>query len=88
MVAAALALAIRELALPYILLMGALALCGRSWREAAAWAGVVLLFGFGLAWHAHEVAKVVLPSDPGSPGWTSFGGYRARSTRSMQSRRI
>lgn len=73
--AAALALAIRELALPYILLMGALALYRRGWRELAAWAGLVLLFSLAMAWHASEVAQVVRPSDPGSPGWTALGGW-------------
>ena len=74
-ITAALALAIRELSLPYVLLMGALALYRRSWREFAALAGVIILFGLAMAWHAQEVAKVVLPSDPGSPGWTTFGGW-------------
>jgi hypothetical protein len=73
--AAAIALAIRELALPYLLLMGAFALHRRDWREAAAWVGVVLLFVLAVAWHSSEVAKVVLPSDPASPGWTTFGGW-------------
>lgn len=74
-VTAAVALAIRELALPYLLLMGCLALCRRNWREAAGWLGVVLLFALALTWHADEVAKVVQSSDPGSPGWTTFGGW-------------
>jgi hypothetical protein len=74
-VAAALALAIRELALPYVLLMAALALYRRSWREFATLAGVIALFALAMAWHAQEVAKVVLPSDPGSPGWTTIGGW-------------
>lgn len=74
-VAGALALAIRELALPYALLMGAMALFRRSWREFGAWAGISILFGLVLAWHASEVAKVVLPSDPASPGWASLGGW-------------
>ena len=73
--AAALALAIRELALPFVLLMAALALSRRSWREAAAWALVTLLFAVALAWHAGEVAAVVQPSDPASPGWAAFGGW-------------
>jgi hypothetical protein len=72
---AALALAIRELALPYLLLMGAFALYRRNWREAAGWGGVILLFAFAMTWHANEVANVVLPSDPGSPGWSVFGGW-------------
>ena len=74
-VTAALALAIRELVLPYVLLMTVMALYRRSWRELAAWGGITLLFVLCMAWHAGEVAKVVLPSDPGSPGWTALGGW-------------
>lgn len=74
-IAAALALAIRELALPYVLLMAAFALYRRNWRELAAWAAVVLLFAAAMAWHASEVAKVVLSSDPSSPGWADAGGW-------------
>lgn len=74
-IAAALALAIRELALPYLLLMGAFALYRRNWREFAAWAIVFAIFAAAMAWHASEVAKVVLPSDPASPGWTALGGW-------------
>ena len=35
----------------------------------------IISFPLAMAWHAQEVAKVVLPSDPGSPGWTTFGGW-------------
>lgn len=74
-IVAALALAIRELALPYVLLMATIALCRRNWREFAAWAGVVALFAPAIVWHAGEVAKVVSTSDPGSPGWATLGGW-------------
>lgn len=74
-VAAALALSIRELALPYVLLMGAFALYRRSWWELAAWGLLVALFAALMGWHAGEVAKVVLPGDPASPGWASFSGW-------------
>jgi hypothetical protein len=72
---AAIALAIRELALPYVLLMGALALWRRDWREAAGWASIVLLFAMGMIWHQAAVAEVVVPSDPASPGWAALGGW-------------
>lgn len=73
--AAGLALAIREMALPYVLLMAAFAVYRRDWRESAAWTLLVLLFAAGMAWHAGEVARVVLLSDPPSPGWATFGGW-------------
>jgi hypothetical protein len=72
---AAIALSIRELALPYVLLMAALALWRRDWREAGGWAAITLLFAVALPWHQAAVAAVVLPSDPASPGWASLGGW-------------
>jgi len=75
--AAACALALRELALPFVLLMGAFALFGRRWREMTAWGALALAFAAGLWLHSREVAAVVLPGDPQSPGWTSLGGWPA-----------
>ena len=69
------ALLIRELALPFVLLMGAFALWNRRWAEGAAWGGVVLLFGGILFWHYCQVILVTLPTDPVSPGWLSIGGW-------------
>jgi hypothetical protein len=70
------ALMIRELALPMILAMGGLALIQKRWREAAAWALVVVLFGIYLTLHAQWVAEVVRPSDPPSPGWSKMLGVQ------------
>lgn len=72
---ALLALLIRELALPFVLLMGAAALWRRRWPEAAAWGFVVAAFALALAFHAQAVAAVVLPDDPASPGWMTPGGW-------------
>jgi hypothetical protein len=69
------AVMIRELALPFILLMGALALHNRRWSETAGWATVTLLFAVALALHAEQVALVTAPADPASPGWTAMGGW-------------
>ena len=71
-----LALMIRELALPMVLAMGGLALIAKRWREAAAWALVVVLFGIYLTLHAGWVAGVVLPADPASPGWSGLNGLQ------------
>lgn len=70
------ALMIRELALPMILAMGGLALFHRRWREAAAWALVVTLFGIYVTLHAQWVSGVVLPTDPPSPGWSRMLGLQ------------
>jgi len=70
----ALALAIRELALPFVLLLAAFAAWRRDRRELAAWLILIGLFAVGLAWHLHEVGKYVFPSDPSSPSWLAFRG--------------
>jgi hypothetical protein len=71
---AALALAIREHALPFVLLMGAMAAWRRDWREAAAWGALVLAFLAVMAWHLSLIAPQVLPSDPASPDWLVLRG--------------
>jgi hypothetical protein len=75
-VAGALAVAVRETALPMILGMGGLALLERRWREAIGWAAVVGLFAIALAGHAAMVATVVRPDDLASPGWSAMLGPR------------
>jgi hypothetical protein len=72
--AAALALSIRELVLPYVLLMAAYALWRRAWKEAAAWALLIAVFLGLLAWHLSIVSTQVLPSDPPSPSWFALRG--------------
>jgi hypothetical protein len=72
---AVVALALRELALPFVLLMGALALVARRWKEAAAWAALVLAFAIVIWLHADQVAAVTSAADPASPGWTTMGGW-------------
>jgi len=71
---AALALAIREHVLPYVLLMGALALWRRDWKEATAWGALVAAFACYLIWHLGQVAQHVLPSDPMGPSWLELRG--------------
>ena len=72
--AAALALAIREHALPFVLLMAALALWNRRWKEAAGWSVVVALFAAGLLAHLAAVAHYLTPQDRPSPPWLVFRG--------------
>ena len=71
---AALALAIRELSLAYVLLMSAMALWRGDRREGLAWGGLALLFLAALAWHLHLIAVQVSPSDPWSPSWLEMRG--------------
>lgn len=72
--AAALALAIRELALPFVLLMAAFAVWYRNWKEAGAWLLLVVVFFAALALHLHIVSRDVLPSDPPSAPWLVLRG--------------
>ncbi len=72
--AAALALAIREHALPFVLLMAAMALWQRDWRQALAWAGLTLAFVGGLAWHLHMVSLQTGPVDQLSASWLALRG--------------
>ena len=72
--AAALALAIREHSLPFVLLLGAYAAWRREWREAAAWGLLVVLFGAGLGWHLHLIGAQALASDPTGPSWFACRG--------------
>lgn len=66
---------IRELAVPYLCVMALAALWDNNRREAAAWGSAILLWGAAMAWHAHAVGILVLPSDPASRGWMAAGGW-------------
>jgi hypothetical protein len=81
----ALALAIREHALPCALLFAAFAAWRREWRELTAWTVLIALFAAGLAWHLHEVSRYLLPSDRPSPPWLVFGGLRGWTDKVIQS---
>jgi hypothetical protein len=71
---AACALAIRELALPFVLLWAAFAASQRRWREFAGVMAVVALFAVGMWFHAQAVLAERLPGDLSSPGWTGMQG--------------
>ena len=72
--AAALALAIREHSLPFVLLMGAMAGWRGAWREMAAWGVLVAGFAVGMGIHLHLIAAQTLPSDPTGPSWLALRG--------------
>lgn len=72
--AAALALAIREHALPFVMLMGAMAWMRGNRKEAIGWIGLVLVFGIALAFHLSLVAEVTSAADRPSPGWLTLRG--------------
>ncbi len=66
---------IRELAAPYLMVMLVLALLGRRPREAGAWGLAIGLFGAALAFHAHMVDSLILPSDHYGAGWVKLSGW-------------
>ncbi len=71
---AALALAIREHALPFVALMAAMALWRRDWKEGAAWSVLIAVFLGVMAVHLHFVSQLVLPSDRFSAPWLEMRG--------------
>jgi hypothetical protein len=74
MAAAALAVAIRELALPFILLMGAMAFWRRDWKEGAAWTALAAVFLIGLTVHLSIVDAHTFASDRLSYPWLVIRG--------------
>ena len=74
LLAAAAALAVRELAVHFVLLWLAIALSARRWREAAALAALLALFAAAMVAHYLAVSAVTLSGDPESPGWSGFMG--------------
>ena len=69
LVVAALALAVREHAAPYVVLMAAMAFWRGDRREGLAWTALLLVFAALLVWHLQAVAQWVRPNDPASPAW-------------------
>ena len=70
----ALALALRELALPFALLWLAFAVVQNRPREGLALIALLAAYSLALAAHAHAVEALLLASDPPSQGWSGLGG--------------
>lgn len=83
--AGALALAIREHALPFVLLMVATALWQRNWKEAAAWTALIAVFAAAMMLHLSLVARDVVPSDPHSAPWLVMRGLSGWLANVVQS---
>jgi hypothetical protein len=66
---------IRELAIPYVLLMSLIALGQQRFKEAAAFGLAAALALAALASHAAAVNALVTPADLASPGWLTLGGW-------------
>jgi hypothetical protein len=69
------AMLIRETAALYVATMAGMALLERRPREMVGWGAALTVFAGVVALHAHQVAQVVLPEDPASPGWSGMLGF-------------
>jgi hypothetical protein len=70
-----LAVLIRDLAMPYLVLMAVAAAYDRRWREVGGWVLAGVIAGVALYVHAQAVAAILKPDDLVSPGWTGMGGW-------------
>ncbi len=70
-----LALFIRELALPYVLIMFALAWKQGRREETLGWLAGLTLFSMALTWHASIVSQLLTPLDQVNESWVQFGGW-------------
>ena len=70
-----LALLVRELALPFAVLMLIAAMKDKNRREGAAWLGGVVVFALALAAHAYAAGQRITPADPANASWIQFGGW-------------
>jgi len=66
---------IREIAVPYLLVMALFALRGRQWKEFAAWSGAIILFFAAFAAHIARASRLYRPGDFVSQGWLGLGGW-------------
>lgn len=74
LLAAGLALAVRELAAPFVLLWLAFAVMEKRWREVAALVVLLLLFAAMMGLHYHFVEMRRAVGDPASQGWDARAG--------------
>jgi len=74
LIAAAAALAVRELAVPFVLLWAVFAAWKGRRAEFRAVVALLIVFALGMALHALGVAGARMPGDIASPGWTGMLG--------------
>jgi hypothetical protein len=75
LIAAALAISIREISVPFAALWFAYSLAQNRWREAAAVGAVMMLFALGMVGHSLGVEAYTSPDGPQSQGWEALAGY-------------
>lgn len=70
-----LAAMIRELCIPYLVVMGFLAVREGHRREAVGWFSASGLFAAFYGWHAHEVSTRLSGAGEASKGWADIAGW-------------
>ncbi len=71
------ALFLRELAAPYVVVAAVLAFRERRWTEVGAWVAGGLAYAGYFGWHWFSVMQQLGPEDRAYPdGWLQFGGLR------------
>jgi hypothetical protein len=82
---ALLALFVREIVAPYVLVCIIVAVLNRRWREVVGWAIGLALYGGYFAWHVSRVLASIRPTDtPDAVGWLRFGGLHFILTTAAQ----
>jgi hypothetical protein len=71
-----LAAMVREITMPYLVVMALTALWEKRWREGATFALALAAAIGALGLHLHSIQQLTGPGDFASPGWVSFGGWR------------
>jgi hypothetical protein len=69
------AVLLRELALPYLVIMAALAWREGQRKELFGWLAIIALCAITLLVHLHIATRYALPTDPMSPTWIRVGGW-------------
>jgi len=66
---------IREIAVPYLLVMAGFAAWERRWKELFAWGAAILVFAAAYLAHISVAATLYRPGDIASGSWLALGGW-------------
>jgi hypothetical protein len=69
------AVLLRELAMPFLVMMAVLAAYDRRWSEAKAWSLGIGISCLAYWFHYQHVSALLLPGDLDSQGWSGRGGW-------------
>ncbi len=66
---------LREMALPFLVMMALLAGRSRDWKEVAGWTAALAVWGIAYSNHAAAVSALARADDLVSPGWNGLHGW-------------